>query len=88
MNKFTVTANILNFVTEMQADPDFTHIYARLPSSNSLVKKHHVTQIRSKKHNIQAMAWDLLGNVTVLYPNGGVKQYITNSEIRTAGLTL
>jgi hypothetical protein len=78
---------IKEFVNSVKEDREFGHIYARVSYNDDLITREGVTQIRSKKHNIQAMAWDDLGNMTALYPNGAIRQYITKKEIRDAGIT-
>ena len=78
---------ITDFIKTAKADKDFAQTYARLRCSHDLIRYEGVTQIRSKKHNIQAMAWDDLGNMTALYPDGAIRQYITKKEIRDAGIT-
>lgn len=43
-------------------------------------------ELRSAKHSALAIAFDMLGNIIVLWPDGSTRQYITNQEAARAGL--
>lgn len=78
---------IQDFIKEINEDEDFRlGIQARLSSSHELVKTNKVTQIRSKKHDADVIAFDVLGNMTVLYGDGSIRQYITEEEKKVSGV--
>ena len=83
----TIT-QITDFIKAAQGDQDFTQKYARLRYSDDFIRYEGVTQIRSKKHNIDAMAFDVLGNMTPLHSDGSVRQYISKKEMRKAGINI
>jgi|AntDeeMinimDraft_5_1070356.scaffolds.fasta_scaffold03116_7 hypothetical protein len=78
---------ITDFIKTAKADKDFSQTYARLRCSHDLIRYEGVTQIRSKKHTMDALAFDVLGNMSALHSDGSIRQYITKKEIRGAGIS-
>lgn len=81
-------SRIYEFLNQIESDPTLKGgtPSARLPRTNDLVKSRRVNEIRSKRHTADVIAIDVLGNFTVLYADGGFRQYVSIQELRKAGI--
>ena len=79
---------IIDFVKTAKEDGYFTQVYARVRYNHDLIRLEGVTQIRSKKHTMDALAFDVLGNMTALHSDGSIHQYIARKEIQAAGFRM
>jgi hypothetical protein len=78
---------INQFITDIKFDSDFSFsAQVRLPSTNPIIKTRQADQLRSKKHTADGIAWDVLGNATVLWADGSIRQYISNKEMKAVGI--
>jgi hypothetical protein len=80
-------ARINQFIADIDADKDFNFgAQVRLSSSHPIIKSRKANQLRNKRNTADAIAWDILGNVTVLWENGAIRQYISNKEMKAVNI--
>lgn len=78
---------IVQFVNRVKDDEHFMNdMYARLPSDHIYVRDGYVDQIVGDRHSADAFAFDVLGNMTVLWADGSVRQYIGHEEKQKTGI--
>jgi hypothetical protein len=77
---------IEQFIADIKSDSDFSMPMVRLPSSDPIIKTRRAGQLRSKKHTADGVAWDVLGNATVLWADGSIRQYIGYKETKAVGV--
>ena len=77
---------IVEFIRLAKLDKNSSAFYARLPRTHPLIQSRTCRAIRSSKNKADAIVYDLLGNATVLFSDGSIKQLISEDEIKKAGI--